>query len=83
LPGELEVILSLAPTRQNIGHLSELLGRSRESVEIVYKLAFEHGPFGKDAGVQMRKIQEAKRRVGIEIGRKTATRTDAGSGSYA
>jgi len=69
-PGELEVILSLAPTRNNIGYLSELLGRTEDAIEVVYKLAFEHGPFGKEAGIQMRKVLKAKRRVGIAIGRK-------------
>jgi hypothetical protein len=69
-PGELEVILSLAPTQNNIAHLSELLGRSVDAIELVYKLAFEHGPFGKSARAQMTKVLAAKRRVGIAIGRK-------------
>lgn len=68
--GELEVILSLAPTKQNIKCLSTLLGRSEQAIEIVYKIAFEHGPFGDNADVQERKIIEAKERVGIKIGRK-------------
>lgn len=68
--GELEVILSLAPTTANISHLSELLNRSAAAIEVVYKIAFEHGPFGKDADVQRRKVSAAKRRVGIAIGRK-------------
>jgi hypothetical protein len=68
--GELEVILSLAPTTANIKWLSVLLERSSASIEVVYKIAFEHGPFGKDAGVQERKIIEAKQRVGIKLGRK-------------
>jgi len=68
--GELEVILSMAPTSANIAHLSELLGRSEKAIEVVYKIAFEHGPFGKDAEVQTRKILAAKKRVGIAIGRK-------------
>jgi hypothetical protein len=69
-PGELEVILSLAPTELNIRYLSELLGRSQAAIEVVYKIAFEHGPFGKDAGIQEAKVLAAKRRVGIAIGRK-------------
>jgi hypothetical protein len=68
--GELEVILSLAPTTANVGWLSKLLERSKGAIEIVYKIAYEHGPFGKAAGVQEKKILEAKRRVGICIGRK-------------
>jgi len=64
--------LSLAPTDQNIRHLSALLERSPEAIQIVYKHAFEHGPFGADAGIQVRKVIRAKNRVGIAIGRKTA-----------
>lgn len=70
-PGELEVILSLAPTTANIKWLCLLLDRSESAIQIVYKLAFEHGPFGSDAGIQERKVMEAKQRVGIVIGRKT------------
>lgn len=73
-PGELEVILSLAPTAQNIRNLSALLERSPEAIQIVYKHAFEHGPFGSDAGVQARKVIAAKNRVGIAIGRKQVKR---------
>ena len=68
--GELEVILSLAPTQNNIKWLSLLLERSEEAIEIVYKIAFEYGAFAKAAGIQERKILEAKKRVGIKIGRK-------------
>lgn len=69
-PGELEIILSMAPTAANIRWLSVLLERSEAAIEIVYKIAFEHGPFGKDAGIQAKKILDAKKRVGIKIGRK-------------
>lgn len=68
--GELDVILSLAPTTDNIKRLSKLLDRSVEAIQIVYKIAFEHGPFARAATVQVRKILEAKKRVGIDIGRK-------------
>lgn len=68
--GELEVILSLAPTKNNIRWLSTLLERSEEAIEIVYKIAFEHGPFGENADIQERKIIDAKERVGISIGRR-------------
>jgi hypothetical protein len=61
--GELEVILSLAPTHTNIRWLSQLLKRSERSIEIVYKIAFEHGPFGQNADIQQRKIIEAKKRL--------------------
>ena len=68
--GELEIILSLAPTEANIRWLSRLLERSEQAIEVVYKIAFEHGPFGKQARIQEQKIMEAKNRVGIRIGRK-------------
>lgn len=68
--GELEVILSLSPTKANIFWLSKLLERSEASIQIVYKIAFEHGPFGKDSGIQEKKIIEAKERIGLAIGRK-------------
>lgn len=73
-PGELEVILSLAPTVQNIAFLSHLLERSPSAIQIVYKHAFEHGPFGITADIQGKKIVEAKKRVGIAIGRATTSR---------
>ena len=68
--GELEVILSVAPTENNIKWLSTLLERTEAAIEVVYKIAYEHGPFGKTAGIQERKIIQAKSRVGINIGRK-------------
>jgi hypothetical protein len=68
--GELEVILSLPPTAANIYWLSKLLDRSTQAIEIVYKIAFEHGPFANAATVQQRKIMAAKQRVGVGIGRQ-------------
>jgi hypothetical protein len=73
-PGELEVILSLPPTSANIRWLALLLERSEDAIAFVYRIAFEHGRLGKKARVQERKIMEAKRAVGIGIGRKR-TRT--------
>ncbi len=68
--GELEVILSLPPTAANIYWLSKLVDRSTGAIEIVYKIAFEHGPFASAATVQQRKIMAAKQRVGIGVGRQ-------------
>jgi len=68
--GEIEVILSLAPTTRNIYWLSKLLDRCEAAIEIVYKIAFEHGAFGKAATIQQRKIIAAKNRVGLRLGRK-------------
>jgi len=67
--GELEVILSLAPTKSNIKWLSILLERTEEAIKIVYKIAFQHGPFGENADIQEKKVIEAKKRVGLSIGR--------------
>jgi len=73
-PGELEVILSLAPTRANVYWLATLLERSEKAIPIVYKHAFEHGPFGVDASIQGQKILAAKKKIGIAIGRKSTRR---------
>jgi hypothetical protein len=70
LDGELEVILSVVPTVSNIEFLSKLLGRSARSIEVVYQIAFQSGPFGKNNDIQVEKILKAKKRVGIAIGRK-------------
>jgi len=66
--GELDHILSLAPTQGNIKLLGKLLERSEKAIQIVYKIAYEQGPFGKTADVQVRKIQASKKRLGIKIG---------------
>ncbi len=72
--GELEVILSMAPTDANIKWLSKLLDRTPSAIQIVYKIAYEHGPFAKSANIQQKKILAAKKRVGISIGRKSPTK---------
>lgn len=69
--GELEIILSLPPTSNNIQWLSSALGRSRNAIEVVYRFAFGHGSFGKEAKSMDSKVLAAKKRVGIAIGRKT------------
>lgn len=50
--GELEVILSLVPTAANIGRLSALLERSEGALEIVYRIAYQQGPFADGATAQ-------------------------------
>ena len=65
------VIISLAPTEANIKWLALLLDRTPKAIEIVYKIAYEHGPFANSADVQQEKILAAKKRVGVGIGRKT------------
>ena len=73
-PGELEVILSLTPTTEHVRWLAQLLERSEAAITFVYRIAFEHGTLGKDAAIQEKKIMEAKRTVGIAIGRKNPRR---------
>lgn len=65
--GELELLLSLAPTHANIQYLSQVLQRSEPAIAIAFKKAYERGAFGKSAVSQGRKIAAAKRRVGIAI----------------
>ena len=72
--GELEVILSLAPTKTNIQRLSELLDRSEDAIEFVYKIAFGIWNLDRKGGIQVKKILAAKKRVGIEIGRKRVSK---------
>lgn len=69
MDGELECVLSLAPTEKNIRHLSKLLRRSEEAIRIIYRKAFGYGRFASTASSQRKKILAAKRRVGIAIGR--------------
>lgn len=64
--GELELILSLAPTRSNIDRLASSLGRSVAAIEIVYRIAyFPEAPFGRAADVQRMKIELAKKAIGL------------------
>jgi hypothetical protein len=72
--GELEVILSIAPTKSNIEFLSELTGRTAKAISIVYWIAYEHGPFARSADIQQEKILRAKSRFGLAIGWKTSRR---------
>ncbi|MDB4368533.1 hypothetical protein N9Z58_00185 [bacterium] len=67
--GELETILSLVPTKDNIARLSALLERSEQAIRIVYRIAYQHGSFGKDAKAQEKKVLAAKKKVGIVLGR--------------
>ena len=64
--GELETILSLVPTEENIARLSELLDRSKRAIEIVYTIAYRTGRMGE--GIQRKKVMAAKKAVGIRFG---------------
>lgn len=68
--GELELILSLAPTSENIQRLAKVLGRSESAMQLVYRAAFGHGSFPKGAAFN-RKVLAAKKTLGIAVGPKT------------
>jgi hypothetical protein len=64
--GELELILSIAPTDQNIRRLAGSLGRSESAIGIVYRIAYQPDkPFGRNADIQRTKIEAAMARVGF------------------
>jgi len=67
--GELELILSLAPTSENIQRLTKVLGRSESALQLVYRAAFGHGAFPEGKAFN-RKVLAAKKSLGIAIGRK-------------
>lgn len=67
---EMDLILSLAPTSENIRRLSKVLGRSEAAVTLVYRSAFGYGGFPEGEAFN-RKVLKAKERLGIELGRKT------------
>ena len=67
--GELELILSLAPTADNLLRLSKVLGRSESAIQLVYRAAYSHGRFPEGKTFN-RKVLEAKTSLGIELGRK-------------
>lgn len=70
---ELELILSLAPTADNLRRLGSVLGRSQSALELVYRAAFGHGSFPEGKAFN-RKVLAAKTALGIAIGRKTPRR---------
>ena len=66
--GELELILSLSPTKANIDRLATSLGRSAAAIEIVYRLAYQPGQrFGATAEAQRKKISKAKESLGLTL----------------
>jgi hypothetical protein len=77
--GELELILSLAPTSDNIQRLAKVLGRSESALKLVYRAAFGHGAFPEGKAFNQ-KVLAAKKSLGIAIGlkktRKQSTKQD-------
>lgn len=68
--GELELILSLAPTADNIRRLAKVLARSESALQLVYRAAFGYGTFPEGRAFN-RKVIAAKRNIGINFGRKS------------
>ena len=67
--GELELILSLAPTSENIQRLGKVLGRSESALQLVYRAAFGNGVFPKGEAFNQ-KVFAAKKTLGIAVGLK-------------
>ena len=66
-PGELDVILSLTPTRTNIQRLSLLLERSEGAIETVYIVAFDSSRLRKVSVAMQKRVRAAKDRLGLCI----------------
>lgn len=72
---EIQLILSLIPTYQNVRSLAKSLGRSDEAIQFIYKLAYSGrwlkkwlealGPHQDDVAT---KIALAKKKFGIFVG---------------
>ena len=71
---ELELILSLAPTADNIQRLGKVLGRSESALHLVYRAAYGNGAF-PEGGSFNRKVLAAKLTLGLAFGRKTPRKT--------
>src|SRR6478735_9003721 len=74
--GELELILSLAPTSENLQRLAKVLGRSESALQLVYRAAFGHGVFPEGKAFN-RKVLAAKKTLGIDVGRKNLRKQSA------
>ncbi len=68
--GELELILSLAPTAENIQRLAKVLDRSESALQLVYRAAFGRGAFPEGKAFNQ-KVLAAKKALGIAVGLKT------------
>ena len=77
LDEELELILSLAPTRENLERLAKVLGRSESAVQLIYRAAYGHSAFPEGEAFN-RKVLAAKKALGIEMGRKTRRKRKTG-----
>lgn len=66
--GELDLILSLVPTKANVARLASSLGRSKDAITIVFRMAYTK--FGRQRQgipiqIQRKKIAQAKKKAGI------------------
>ena len=72
---EIEMILSLVPTRVNVKNIARSLGRSEDAIYTIYELAYsgrwlksQLAGFGSHQDNVMTKIGAAKKKLGISIG---------------
>jgi hypothetical protein len=72
--GELELILSLTPTTQHIEWLSNVLERTPGAIEVIYRKAYGQGRFSAGDNIMQRKVDAAKKVVGLVLGRKNTRR---------
>jgi hypothetical protein len=70
---EMDLILSLSPTAENIDRLTKVLGRRKTALDIIYIAAFGGSKFPLGKAIN-RKVLAAKKRLGIVVGRKTPRR---------
>ena len=74
---EVELILSLVPTRRNVRNLAVALGRSENAIEIVFEVAYsgkwlkkELEEAGPDQDDVMTKVGRVKKSLGIFVGHR-------------
>ncbi|MEX1254217.1 MAG: hypothetical protein WEE64_07740 [Dehalococcoidia bacterium] len=73
--GEIELVLSLVPTRANVANLAQSLGRTEDAIWTLYELAYsgrwlkkQLARFGPHQDNVTTKIGQAKKKLGIGIG---------------
>lgn len=72
---EIELVLSLVPTRANVRNLAKSLGRSDDAIYTLYQLAYsgkwlksQLARFGTHQDNVMTKIAAAKKKLGMFVG---------------
>ena len=72
---EIELILSVVPTRTNVKNIAKSLGRSEDAIYTVYELAYsgrwlkgQLARFGPEQNNVMTKIARTKKKLGMFVG---------------